>query len=143
MHATTWRMSDPVPDLPSAGWGAAFLAALVALWKMGLETAKFHGDHRKTNAETEAEEALGSKAMAEARKAGVEELASILAQMKLRMDDLSAELAEERDRSRMIRASFLRFIGVVSACLPEMPQPLRVKIQAALETFQTEARWDP
>lgn len=134
--------------LPPEATGAGLLAGLALLWKLLSETLKLAAERQKLNAERQklvverdTADMLGDKAMAEARNAGVLELANILAAVRLEVQDLRAQLEEERDDARAFRSAVLAFIAEITTLLPEMSGEVRVRVQGALDRLRTHESW--
>jgi len=121
-------------DALSAGIGAGGLALAYLVWRVIVDTFKLRVESRKTTDEAETARRLGDKAMAEARSAGVTELASILGQVR-------AELDAQQAVNRRWSTAVLDFIGVVTRELSEMSPDVRDRIQVALDRLRSAVGW--
>lgn len=132
----------PIPPIPPEVTGAGLVLTVLGAVKIVMDMFKSRAEHRKVSAEAETAEVLGDQAYEELRELRMEHLARFLKELQLRQDHLAAELEEERAHNLAFRAAVLQFIGVVSSVLPELPEVVRLKLQAALDQLRTHDAWN-
>lgn len=131
----------PIPPIPPEVTGAGLAAAAWGMVKLLFDVRKSHAERNKLQVESETAEILGEKAADEAVKAGVETLGLIVAQMRLRLDDLASQLQEEREHNQRFRSAVLKFIGRISELLPSMHENVRAEVKAAMNELQNDEAW--
>lgn len=151
-------MSDPgtpPPDVAFLAWLAGAFGTLVLVWRASNEwltgratRAKLDAERfaavamsAKVAAERETAEVLGDKLMEELRVAGLTETSLVLKELRLSLDDVRAQLEQERVDGRAFRAAVLVFIGQVAAILPDTPEMVRHKLQDALDVLSSHQGW--
>lgn len=133
------------PEVTGVGIAAGLYAlfkAVVEIGKTQAERQKLIAERQKLMADRDTSDMLGEKAVAEARNAGVMELANIMAAVRMEVQDLRAQLEQERDDSRAFRAAVLEFIGEITAVLPELNPDARARVQAALDHLRMHEAWN-
>lgn len=131
----------PFPDLAGFGWVAGVVGVGFGGWRLLAEWLNGRANRTKLTAETDTARILGDKAMIEARAAGVVELANILAAMRIQLENLAAELENERDDNRRFRGRVLAFVAFLMQELQVIGEPSRSRIQSALDELRAGTTW--
>lgn len=136
------------PEAIGAASTIGLVLAALGVVKVIAEIQQVRAMHTKTLIETETAATLGVKAFQEAERAGVIEMAGILAELRKEVQSqrqalsvLRTDLEEEREHARIFRGAVLEFIGVVSNTLPAMSLSVRTTIQEALERLRNAPGW--